>query len=115
MTQERTEGAAVDDQKSGDISSARVDDNPTTLTSFGNLPKPPALTEFIHNALVDEGAEAPKSCVSTVEMRTSKPTAGLLFASSASTMLRAVFPPPPFSWSFCEKTEKRNSGSITHC
>ena len=55
-TPERTEGAAVDDKKYWDISSARVDDNPTSLTSFGNLPKPPALTEIIDNALVDEGA-----------------------------------------------------------
>ena len=113
-THERTEGAAVDDKKCGDISSARVYDNPTSLASFGNLPKPPVLPEFIDNDLVDEGAEAPKPCLSPMEMRTLKPTGDLLLARSASVTLRAVVPSPPFSWSFCEKTEKRNSGSITH-
>ena len=56
------EGAAADYKKHGDISSARVDDDPMRLTSFSDQEstEPPALSECSDGALVDEGAEAPK-------------------------------------------------------
>ena len=41
-TRKRTEGAAADRVKNGDNSSARLDDDPTSLTSFGNIAEPPA-------------------------------------------------------------------------
>ena len=47
-THERTEGAAVDDKKYGDISSARVYDNLTSLASFGNYPS----LQFSLNTLI---------------------------------------------------------------
>ena len=43
-TRERMESTAAENDKYGDISSARVDDDPTSLTSFRNLAKPLAST-----------------------------------------------------------------------
>ena len=61
-TRERVEGAAADDEKSEDISSARVDDGPMRLVSFGDQEstEPPALSQCNDDAQVNEGAEAPK-------------------------------------------------------
>ena len=41
-TRKRTEGAAAYGVKNEDNSSARLDDGPTSLTSFGNIAEPPA-------------------------------------------------------------------------
>ena len=69
-TRKRTENAAVDRVLNGDSSSARVDDGPTSLISFGMIGESLALPIFRDDALVDKGAEAPKSYRSPVEMRT---------------------------------------------
>ena len=55
-THERTEGATADDGKYGDISSTRVDDDPTSLTSFSNSAKHPALTQSSDDTLVDKSS-----------------------------------------------------------
>ena len=67
----------------GDSSSARVDDDPTSLTSFIVIAEPPAPEKSIGDALVDKGAEAPKSCLSTIEMRTPTAAGDLLPAGTA--------------------------------
>ena len=59
-TRKRTEGAAADDENHGGISSARAEDVPTSLTSFGNIAEPPAPEKCIGDALVNESAETPK-------------------------------------------------------
>ena len=60
-TRKRTEGpSAADRVKNGDSSPARVDDGPTSLTSFGIMAEPPAPEKCIGDALVNKGAEAPK-------------------------------------------------------
>ena len=41
-TRKRTEGAAAYGVKNENNSSARLDDGPTSLTSFGNIAEPPA-------------------------------------------------------------------------
>ena len=66
MTRESIEGAAADDEKNEDISSAREDDDPMRLTSFGDqeFTEPSALSEYSDDALVDKGAEAPTSRLS---------------------------------------------------
>ena len=70
-TRERTEGAAKAVQAMhGDSSSAkRVQDDPTTSTCFGVKADPPALP-YRDDVLVENGAAAPKSCLSPLGMRT---------------------------------------------
>ena len=57
--------------KNEDSSSARVDDGPMYLTSFGMIAKPllKAPEERIGGALVNRGAEAPKPHLPPVEVR----------------------------------------------
>ena len=75
-TRAGTEGAATAVQaKNGDSCSAnRVDPDPKQSTSFSDdFTGPPALPCSRDDAQVGNGASAPKSCISPLEMRT--PTA----------------------------------------
>ena len=95
----RTEDTAADRVKHGDSSSARVDDGPTSLTSFGVMIAEPLLKapkKCIGEAMVNKGAEAPKQHQQPVEIRMLPSAAGgLLPVGTASTARRAIFPPPP--------------------
>ena len=113
-TFERTEGAERDEEKFEDILSALVDDDPPSCTSLGNIAEPLAPEKSIGDALVNEGAEAPKPYFSPVKVRMLTFTAcGLQHASSAPATLRTIFPPQPLPWSFCEETEERNNSDTT--
>ena len=104
-THERTEGTVADDEKYGDISSARVDDDIMRFISFGDqkLTEPSvAFTVSNHGALVDDGAEAPKPRRLPVKMRMLTPTSGLLHTGSASTPRRNIFQPQPLPRGFRE-------------
>ena len=71
--------------RSGDISSNRVHDDPMGWTSFGNTTVLSALTIICSDdALVNEGPEASKPCLSSVEIRKAVPAGDLLHAGSAS-------------------------------
>ena len=77
-TRECTEGAAaVVQAKHGDSCSAkRIQAGPTSSTSFGDdFTRSPALPCSRDDALVDNGTAAPKSCLSSLEMRTPTATA----------------------------------------
>ena len=77
------DGAA--DEKCGDTSSARVDDNPMRRTSFGDqeLTESSALTKCSDDALATKAPKR-KPRLSFVEMRMLTPaTGGLLHAGSA--------------------------------
>ena len=92
-THERTESAASGDRAThiGDSSSAmKVDIGPTSLACFGMMAELPALSCCRGDALVDKGAEAPKSCLSPVEMRTQAATGGLLPAGTAFTAMKTI-------------------------
>ena len=110
-TRKRTGGAAAADRvEYGCSSSARDDDGPTSSTSFGKIAKPPALPIICRDdALVDEGAEAPKPFISPGEMRTTTTTGGLLPAGTALTAMRTIFPAPPPSWILGEEINKKPS------
>ena len=83
-TREREEDVVID-ERLGDISSVRVDD-PIGQTSSGDSADTSEAPEKSNgNALVDEGAEAPKPWLSLVEMSTSTTASGLLHAGSALT------------------------------
>ena len=105
-TRERTEGVAAAVQaKHGDNCSAkRVQAGPTSSTSFGDdFTGLPALPWLRDDVLVDNGAAAPKSCLSPLEMRTSTVAGGLLSAGTASTATRTTFD-QPLLW-FCPTEE----------
>ena len=87
-TRKRNEGAAAVDRAkhNGDSSSARkVDDGPTSLTSFGEIAEPPvAPKKRIGDSLVNKGAEVPKPHLPPVEVRMLSSAAdGLLPAGTA--------------------------------
>ena len=111
-TRKRMEDIAADRAKHGDSSSARVDDRPTCLTSFGMIAEPLflALEKCIGGALVSTVGEAPKPHLPPVEVRMLPSVAGgLLVTSPASTALRVIFSPPPPFWTLGDKTKKRTS------
>ena len=95
-TRERTESAATAVQAMhGDSCSAnRVDPDPMCSTSFSDdctgRPAPPCSGG---NALVDNGAAAPKSCLPPLEMRTTA-AGGLLPTGETSTATKITFNQP---------------------
>ena len=101
----RAGDAAANRAKHGDNSSS--DQGPTRLTSFGDDSTVSLALSIIcrNEALVDKSAEAPKSCLSPVEMCTPTAAGGLLPAGTASTVMRTIFPPPPLIWNFCPTEE----------
>ena len=104
-TRERTESAATAVQAMhGDICTAkRVQAGPTASTSFGVKAEPPAFP--CRDNLVENGAAAPKLCLSPLEIRTSTAAGGLLLAGEASTTTRITFYQPRLR--FC-RTEEAN-------
>ena len=107
-TRESTEDFAQD-RRLGDISSDRVHD-PMRLTSFfgdQDYTEPPALP-WRADALVNQGQEITKPCLSPVEIRKSTPAGSLLHAGAASTNKAqgTNVPPQLLPWSFRETSEK---------
>ena len=89
---EGTEGAATAVQTMhGDSCSAkRVQDGPKNSTTFGLKAEPPALP-CRDDVLVENGAAAPKSYLSPLEMRTPKAAGDLLPNGETSTSTRTTF------------------------
>ena len=115
-TRKRTKNAAADQAKNGDSSSARVDDYPTCLTSFGVIAKPFLKTpeKCIGVALVNNGAEAPKAHLPPMEMRMlSSVAVGLSSTGPASAAMRVIFPPPLHSWTLGNKAKKEPAGQTS--
>ena len=106
-TRKRMEDVAADQAKHGDSCSANQAD--PDLTSFDDHSTgPPALPCTRDDALVDNGAAAPKPRLSPAEMRTQTVAGGLPPAGTVSTAMRTIFPRPFFSWSLRE-IKKRTS------
>ena len=96
-TCESTEGAATAVQAiHGDSCSAtRIDLFLMCSTSFGDdCTGPPALPYSEENALVDNGAAAPKSCFQPLEMHTTTAAGGLLPTGETSTATKITFNQP---------------------
>ena len=70
------EGAAVDEAKYGNISSAWIDGDPISLTRFGKIIDHLARKKGISDALVSEGTKVPKSHLAPVEVRMQISAAG---------------------------------------
>ena len=109
-TRERTEGAAIAVQaKHGDSFSAnQVDLDPMYATSFGVTAEPPALP-CKNDVLVENGAAAPKSCLSPLEMRSPTALSGLPPAGMASTAMRTIFGQPTLWFCLTEEANSRTS------
>ena len=111
-TCEHTEGAATAVQAMhGDNCPAdRVDPDPMCSTSFGdNCTGPPAPACSGENALVDNGAAAPNSCLTSLEMRSPTAAGGLLPTGKASVATRTTFDQPPLRLYSTEETNSKTS------
>ena len=85
-TRKRTEGAAkaVQAMHGENCSATRVDTDPMCSNSFDVKTEPPALP-CRDDVVVENGAAAPKSCLSPLEMRTAAAAGGLLSAGKITT------------------------------
>ena len=111
-TRESKEGAAAAVQAMhGDSFAAnRVDPDPKRSISFGDdFTGPPAISCSRDDVLVSNGAAAPKSCLSPLEMRTPTATGGLL-SGKTSTATRTTFDQLP-RWFY--PTEETNLTTST--
>ena len=97
-TREHTKSAAaaVQTKHEDSCSANQVDPDPMYLTSFGDdSTGPPALPCSRDDALADNGAAAPKSCFSPLEMRIPTAASVLLPTGTASTGTWTTFDQPP--------------------
>ena len=95
----------------GDSFSAnRVDPDPMCSTIFGVKAEPPALP-CRDDVLVDNGAAAPKSRLSPLEMCSQTAASGLLPAGKISTTTRNTFRQPHLR--FCPTEETNSESSST--
>ena len=90
-TRKCAEDAAADQARHADSCSTKKIDDSTSSTSFGMTAKPPALPRR-KDVLGDKGAEAPKLCLSPMEIRALTAAGGVLPAGTASTATRTIFP-----------------------
>ena len=106
-TRERTEGAAtVVQAMRGDCFSARrVEPGPTTKSaSFGVKAEPPVLPGR-GDVVVESGPAASESCLSSMEMRSSTATGGLVPTGEASTASETTLNKPPLRFCPTEETD----------
>ena len=113
-TRERTEGAATAAQAMrGDCSSARqVEPGPTNSTSLGMKAEPPTLSCRDVN-VVECGAAAFKSCLPSMEMRTSTAAGGLVPTGDASKASETTLDEPPLRFCLTEETDLKAENSRT--
>ena len=110
-TRERTEGdaSAVQAKHRYSCSAKRVQACPTSSTSFGKKAER-------DDVLVDNGAAAPKSYLSSLEIRTPIAADGLLPAGKASTTTRITYNQPRLRFCPIEETSsKRTSIQYASC
>ena len=113
-TRERTEGAATAAQTMcGDCSSARqVEPGPTDSTSFGMKAEPPTLP-CRDVSVVECGAAAFKSCLPSMEMRTSTAAGGLVPTGDASKASETTLDEPPLRFCLTGETDLKAENSRT--
>ena len=109
-TREHTEGVAkaVHAMHEDSFFANRVDPGPMGSTSFGVKAEPPALP-CRDDVLAENGAAAPKSYLSPLEMRSPTAAGGLLSADMASTATRATFDQASLWFYLTEETGSRKT------
>ena len=113
-THKRTEGAATAVQAMhGDSCTAQnVQDEPKTSITFGVKAEPPDLPSR-EDDLVEDGAAAPKSCLLSLEIRTTTAAVGLVPTGKTSTATETNFNQPPLRfYSTKEADSEANSKKI---
>ena len=106
-TQERTEGAAKAVQAmrvDSCTAEQNVQDGPKTSITFGVEVEPPDLP-CREDVLVEEGATSPKSCLLSLEMRSSTAAGGLVPTGEASTATETNFNQPRLRFCSTEETD----------
>ena len=112
-TRERTEGAATAGQAMhGDSCTAQwVQDGPTTnSTSFGVMAEPPDLP-CRGDVLVEDGDASPKSCLPSLEMRSTTAAGGLLPTGEIFTATKATFNEPPLQFYSTEEANCKETST----
>ena len=104
-TRERTESAVkvVQAMHEDSFSANRVDPDPICSTSFGVKDEPPALP-CRDDVVVENGAAAPKSCLSPLEMLSTTAAGGLLPTGETSTATSTTFDHSTLWFSLIEET-----------
>ena len=92
-TRERTEGTAkvVQAMHGDNFSAKRIQDGPKSSTTFDEKVEPPALP-CRDGVIVENGAAAPKSCLSPLEVRTTTAADGLFSTGENSMVLQQGSP-----------------------
>ena len=114
-TRERVEGAATAAQAMrGDCSSARqVEPGPDNSTSFGMKAEPPALIPCRHVSVVECGAAAVKSCLPSMEMRTSTAAGGFVSTGDTSKVSETTLDEPPLRFCLTGEPDLKAENSRT--
>ena len=115
-TRERTEGAAtvVQAMRGDSFTARRVEPGPnTSSTSFGVKAEPPALP-CRDDVVVESDDAAPKSCLPSLEMRSSTAAGGLVPTGEASTATETNFNQPPIRFHSTEETDSETSSKETN-
>ena len=109
-TRQRMDGTtkAIQAMHEDSFSAKRVDPDPMCSTSFGVKAETPVLP-CRDDVLVENGAAAPKSRLSPLEMCSSTATDGLLPAGIASTATSTIFDQPTLWFCLTEETNSRKS------
>ena len=109
-TREHTEGAATAVQAvhEDSVFASRVDPDPMCSTIFGVKVDPPVLP-WRDDVLVENGAVAPKPCLSPLEMRTTTAAGDLLPTGKTSTATRTTFDQPTLWFCLSDETYLRTS------
>ena len=106
-SQERTEGTATAVQAiRGDSCAAeqKVQDGPKTSITFGVEAEPPDLP-CREDVLVEDGATEPKSCLPSLEIRTTTAAGGLVPTGKTSTATETSCNQPPLRFCSTEETD----------
>ena len=111
-TRERTEGAdtAVQVMHGDSYTAQRVQDGPKISACYGVMAEPPALP-CRDNIVVENGAAAPKSCLSSLKMRSPTAAGGLLPTGEASITTRTTFSQPPLRLYSTEETNSKKTST----
>ena len=115
MTRGRMEGAAaaVEAMYGDSFSARRVEPGTkTNSSSFVMMAEPPDLP-CREDVLVENGAAAPKSCLPSLDMRTTTAAGGLLPTGGTSTATKTIFNEPPLRFYSTEDTNPKETNLWT--
>ena len=109
-TRERTKGAAkaVQAMYGDSFSAKRIQDGSKSSTTFGEKVEPPALP-CMDAVVVENGAVAPRSCLSLLEMRSLTAAGGLLPTGKITLATWTTFDQPTLWFCLAEETNLRTS------